>query len=44
MDELSGSGELKPQCDDYRQKIAACDEDIKASSDNLHRLRLEKVK
>ena len=44
FEELSGSIIYKPQTDDFKFKLANCDEAIKKESETLQSLRLEKVK
>jgi chromosome segregation ATPase len=44
FEELSGSIAFKPQTDDFKFKLANCDEAIKKESETLQSLRLEKVK
>ncbi|CDW87992.1 structural maintenance of chromosomes 1 [Stylonychia lemnae] len=44
FEELSGSLQFKPQCDQLNQKIAKCDDQIKDDTEILHNLRIEKVK
>jgi len=44
FEELSGSIAYKSQCDDFKFKLANCDETIKKESEALQSLRLEKVK
>ena len=44
FEELSGSSNYKQQYDDLKHKIAQCDEKIKADTEVLHNLRIEKVK
>lgn len=44
FEELSGSSVLKPQADDYKDRIAMCDDSLKRDTEALQTLRLEKVK
>lgn len=44
FEELSGSIDLKPQCEQFKQRITTCDESIKQTTEALQQLRLEKVK
>lgn len=44
FEELSGSFQMKPQCEELKAKVASLDEKIKHENEVLHHLRLERVK
>lgn len=44
FEELSGSVDLKPQCEKMKLQISECDNSIKLESESLQALRMEKVK
>lgn len=44
FEEISGSINLKQQCDDFKGRIYRCDEEVKRDTESLGMLRMEKVK